>query len=555
MYCLLCHEKIPRLRAWRTKSQFCSDECAAKYKSQTMERLLTDQAEVDAVPPPLDAPAVEDLDIDLTAEPPPDLTGATEANEADEIAAFEQDVFRDDFDEPASLPSGSGGEPYGGGEDELWMLADEVGMNASSQVDQQSAEDALQALAELSRDAETRRTEKPADEIETAAQQPPEPDFGSDMDLLDEAELELATQPPPEGVVAPQDAPFLDTSSLLDELVREGDWNERAQAATTDAAPESVNELEAVVAELETVEKAADAVGADAVAEAVEPEPDGGPAMDASAPAEEDLSPDDPADAEDLTPREEDFAASIQAAADQLIQNGGPNVVAFPDAESEDHDAATADEPPAQEAVPAPPAAAKRKGRRAPKLRPAAVMAGLFPTPSGHDLEPATSWEGIVSQALPRDLKAAWRTEAQALFLNGSGAAPLSSERRIPLHCGLWVRLDSNPAPAAQSSAEDWKLAVPTAEPVSPQTSVQWPASASSALRGLGFGAGPAGRPIPAEPAAQFSEQGFPPVDLPPAVPAAPCGFFFDAVAEATADGASEDDGDWFTDIEGFESL
>ena len=47
MQCLLCHEKIPRLRAWTTKSEFCCDEHAAKYKKQTLERLLTEQ---DAVP-------------------------------------------------------------------------------------------------------------------------------------------------------------------------------------------------------------------------------------------------------------------------------------------------------------------------------------------------------------------------------------------------------------------------------------------------------------------------------------------------------------------------
>ena len=43
MQCLLCHEKIPRLRAWTTKSEFCCDEHGAMYKKQTLERLLTEQ--------------------------------------------------------------------------------------------------------------------------------------------------------------------------------------------------------------------------------------------------------------------------------------------------------------------------------------------------------------------------------------------------------------------------------------------------------------------------------------------------------------------------------
>ena len=39
MNCLFCHRKISRLRAWRTHSEFCSDEHAEVYKRQTLERL------------------------------------------------------------------------------------------------------------------------------------------------------------------------------------------------------------------------------------------------------------------------------------------------------------------------------------------------------------------------------------------------------------------------------------------------------------------------------------------------------------------------------------
>lgn len=40
MHCLLCHEKIPRFRYWRTKSEFCCDEHAATHRRQTLERLV-----------------------------------------------------------------------------------------------------------------------------------------------------------------------------------------------------------------------------------------------------------------------------------------------------------------------------------------------------------------------------------------------------------------------------------------------------------------------------------------------------------------------------------
>lgn len=40
MQCLLCHSKISRLRTWKTKSEFCSDEHAEVYKRQTLERLF-----------------------------------------------------------------------------------------------------------------------------------------------------------------------------------------------------------------------------------------------------------------------------------------------------------------------------------------------------------------------------------------------------------------------------------------------------------------------------------------------------------------------------------
>jgi hypothetical protein len=53
MHCLLCHEKIPRLRAWTGKSEFCCDEHAELYKQQTMDRLLVDDSESKGAAPAL----------------------------------------------------------------------------------------------------------------------------------------------------------------------------------------------------------------------------------------------------------------------------------------------------------------------------------------------------------------------------------------------------------------------------------------------------------------------------------------------------------------------
>ncbi len=70
MQCLLCHKKISRLRVWKTKSEFCSDEHADTYKKQTLERLLRDQEQllhkVSAPPLPIgDNPADDGLDAIL----------------------------------------------------------------------------------------------------------------------------------------------------------------------------------------------------------------------------------------------------------------------------------------------------------------------------------------------------------------------------------------------------------------------------------------------------------------------------------------------------------
>ncbi len=51
MRCLVCGEKVARLRYWKTKSEFCSDEHAETHKRQTLDRLMQSQEELLARPP------------------------------------------------------------------------------------------------------------------------------------------------------------------------------------------------------------------------------------------------------------------------------------------------------------------------------------------------------------------------------------------------------------------------------------------------------------------------------------------------------------------------
>ena len=76
MRCLVCHKKVPRLRAWRTKSEFCSDEHAETYKQQTLARLFDER----------DPPSAVDLllpaDEGFAEEQAPSSVGAPGSTEA-----------------------------------------------------------------------------------------------------------------------------------------------------------------------------------------------------------------------------------------------------------------------------------------------------------------------------------------------------------------------------------------------------------------------------------------------------------------------------------------
>ena len=157
MYCLLCHEKIPRLRAWRTKSEFCSDEHAALYKKQTLERLLTDQNAARKKPPtPLPLAQEERAEPlhDEMATPP---LAPVISSQNRQPALQREDAFISAFESEM--------EESQEGVEELWRLAEEVGRPERQQssyaslgrgvgeppdeVRSQSAEEALRALRML----------------------------------------------------------------------------------------------------------------------------------------------------------------------------------------------------------------------------------------------------------------------------------------------------------------------------------------------------------------------------------------------------------------------
>ena len=83
MRCLVCHDRVPRLRAWRTKSEFCSDEHAETYKQQTLARLLDERAPATPVDLPLPAHEI------LEEEQAPSSVGAPSSTEAS-VESYQQ---------------------------------------------------------------------------------------------------------------------------------------------------------------------------------------------------------------------------------------------------------------------------------------------------------------------------------------------------------------------------------------------------------------------------------------------------------------------------------
>jgi hypothetical protein len=171
MKCLLCHKGISRLRSWKTKSEFCSDEHADTYKKQTLERLLRDQEQlldkVSAPPLPIAGDASDDgLDTILAESMEAGGLDRSHLLAAAEPASPAPDAFGDEL---PSTPAASlddilsGGKPAGldavrdelsdstaAGFDEIFSSSQPAGLDDDDGVGQQTPDEALAALHRLS---------------------------------------------------------------------------------------------------------------------------------------------------------------------------------------------------------------------------------------------------------------------------------------------------------------------------------------------------------------------------------------------------------------------
>jgi len=149
MKCLLCHKHISRIRAWRTGSEFCSDDHAAVYKKQTLERLLTEPDDTDRPPAPK---------LNL-AEGEPEagiLTDEANAVEAD-VRATLQELGKGDPVKDSPIDES---EPSAGSADALKRLM-EFDSNDVPAFDDSSDGQGLEALWKLADD--------PSERVDTVA--------------------------------------------------------------------------------------------------------------------------------------------------------------------------------------------------------------------------------------------------------------------------------------------------------------------------------------------------------------------------------------------------
>lgn len=619
MYCLLCKEKIPRLRAWRTKSEFCSDEHAAQYKKQTLDRLLTEEADENsgAVPLPIDAPTFDDMDAVA------DLVGGGGAE-----AGSEMDIFGDLGDLADADDSGPSEDLSGifgdGATDEPYFpmrsdgdLPGYDGPPADS-VETQSAEAALAALRAIAEQgvgpapavetssglepAETPETFGSSDdpgsledflraredahaenfapaepvlseeeqELEAATLAPPEPTFDDEQALLAELGFLSAETEGPQSAFEAADG----ESAILDDLVGESDWNAEFQS-----------ELDSQVdAELET--QLQEATAADVQSTWAAPE----------APTDDDfeeavMAAVEPPD-EDAVPTDDDFVESMLAAVERVSEGAGQSpadVVAFPAAEARNGDgeeltreeieasledaavqveanaeANPPDPEPTVDVAPSPklngsrPALRKgSNGRRAPKLKPAMVLAGVQPHAllDGEDASLETWKElAVVNSAAALTLPQLQDMQAGTPMLNGNGLRPMRPHAELSAVGGIREMLPTAILTGFAAESEGPKATRPDVL-VPAQLTATW---------------APVNEPVETRQVPTFEGRyRFRATDLVlieaqgkeeiprtrRSEPFEPGGLFLDVAVDESPETATEDDGDWFADIEGFQSL
>ncbi len=452
MYCLLCHEKIPRLRAWRTKSEFCSDEHAALYKKQTLDRLLTDQSSQHKKLPvasPLPEDDLVDLPGDETSAPP--IWQAGRPPVADGSGSLDRD---------AGLPEVRDDEDAHDSVEELWRLADEVEHSDStaatareparygrdpeeSEVPRQSAEEpprALPMLAEEAQASKAARYDDPlnalsgeadfladASDLGALADLPPLSDdllaeLNSDLSAFDDPAPLDENEPRAGERRPPTDRGSDDAPSILERLMEDpvSDWRGQppkaaAAARTNDSAEEDpLADLAAMARgdEEPEIDPLAELIKAEESVKArADEEADGGDDAIDEAMAEllvDELADESLRDDLDLQELERNLKVlPFPSRGNASFKNGSKDyadrIAADADAALEANRLPAPDQPePAVAATPAPPPRKPGKSekpgwpsRTRTRFKPSMVMAGLEPTMQGYlQGDPVEEWRG-----------------------------------------------------------------------------------------------------------------------------------------------------------------
>ena len=126
MQCLLCGKKISRLRYWKLKSEFCSEEHAETHKRQTLDRLMQSQEEIlSRASPPLShlhddsGPVAPAFEPRLSEPPAPQPTSFDDTrpriDRSHQLPAASIDALREQAAESfEGLPPPRGDEAPGG---------------------------------------------------------------------------------------------------------------------------------------------------------------------------------------------------------------------------------------------------------------------------------------------------------------------------------------------------------------------------------------------------------------------------------------------------------
>lgn len=446
MHCLLCHEKIPRLRAWTGKSEFCCDEHAELYKKQTIDRLLVDDSVVKAAAP-LPTSGGEPIGTSET----PSVDNILLKGQASKSKRTQDVQEAGDVDELWRLADSMGGQK----EKPPPLLSQEAPTRGPDDIQSQSADEALAALQALA--AEASQTKR------------------SDGDLLDEfSRMESSFEgfPSLESLRDELDeAPELELDAL--------EWSQKKPPASAEAEP-GVQAPELELDSLEWSDTASQAnANAEPAAQAADSDAIDAPDLDVEELAqeeEESLAPPelaadyDAEEAESLEPPDAAWEELHAVAGDSDGQRSEladpPEPADLEPAELEPEALAEADT-----ASPAPGPAPRRSPKAAPRLRPATELQDMAPSPclpeGDSALEP---WEGALVDAGPDSgilLGPSQFTELRKSSLNGTASAKFD-----PVELQASERIAAVNVPIAEPEGVAYE---PKNEALMPSPAFAWP--------------------------------------------------------------------------------